>query len=1056
MMRKGKRKPFLFGLIGLLAFSFIVPTVAASWVATYNVPGEATSNSTATSTTPVAYYNKRYFSTVEGAVASAYATGNSQTVYVIPGTNPVISESFTIESSITLNMPYEGEKVFTEISKSLHNSGMNVIPDTEVNRATYLKNTLTLSAGVEMTIKGKFQIGAIVGGAAFQGGITNGSFTQVLMKSDSKIIVDGGTLNCYGYIKEETIDDSLIEVKNTGSVLATLAIADYPGSASNASSVASKTFPFDFYDMRCIHSKLIFDGSCTYLAHAVVFGTNAGTYSGDAKIIGTSDSLLIPLDRNTVVEWHYVPGNTKDTIKDDTKRKTYVSIYGGGSIDKIKMSLGFYSFNSATFDLPISSYFDFNLVEGDYSLNEKTKFLPGSKVIVSEDANLTVNKQLVLYEKKNPTGTSNIYNCSINDPAKLQVYGTVNLNSNFSGVIETINDNQTGIVNTGPNFVGSASTIERSAQTTTFECNSMQGKISLYNQSALKQLSSSSQYFADGSHWDGPGGKYPTEVINVNESISASFDENKVINSFVNGTIVEDSINLPTPSYEEDEFDFLGYYLNDSLTVTVNSGQQPSSSISSALDPNTHKYIIYARWALKSAARTNYRIDKYNGGTSITSGESEVTLIDSTFTGFTEDTRAVVWGQLGGTISIYKFNGWVANIYSDINQSSLIRTVDVVNSSFVFSEDNGVVENGLVVFEPKWDTSDSCSAPSITLSNASKLALDETVTITATVTNFFEPKFDYIGGFESADEDNIRITTPQTGSYVSLTGTTAIYESEIHNENTTSDSTDDSGSVEIRFGLRAIIDVDGIEYSHDYGVRKNYEYQAYKSSGGGWCLLPETLVTMADGSYKMVKDVIPGDMIRVFNHETGMIDVAPVTFNDFDPANYVTVINLNFSNGHTVGVISEHGFFDLDTMRYEYITEDNYSNFIGHKFYVDGGSSATLDSVTLEERYTEVYSPTSFYHLDLFVEDMLSMPGGISGLFNIFEYDSNLQYEQTAYQNDIETYGLFTYEDLAPLGVTEIMFEAYAGQYLKVALGKGILTMEYLEYLIERYGHFTD
>ena len=84
------------------------------------------------------------------------------------------------------------------------------------------------------------------------------------------------------------------------------------------------------------------------------------------------------------------------------------------------------------------------------------------------------------------------------------------------------------------------------------------------------------------------------------------------------------------------------------------------------------------------------------------------------------------------------------------------------------------------------------------------------------------------------------------------------------------------------------------------------------------------------------------------------------------------------------------------------------------------------------------------------------MPGGITGLFNIFEYADNLQYDQEKYAEDIAIYGLFTYEDLAPLGVSEIMFEAYAGQYLKVALGKGILTEEYLEYLIERYAHFTD
>ena len=57
---------------------------------------------------------------------------------------------------------------------------------------------------------------------------------------------------------------------------------------------------------------------------------------------------------------------------------------------------------------------------------------------------------------------------------------------------------------------------------------------------------------------------------------------------------------------------------------------------------------------------------------------------------------------------------------------------------------------------------------------------------------------------------------------------------------------------------------------------------------------------------------------------------------------------------------------------------------------------------------------------------------------------------------DIENYGLLTIDDLAPYGVDEIMFEAYAGKYLSVSLGKGILTEEYLMYLIDRYGGYTE
>ena len=229
---------------------------------------------------------------------------------------------------------------------------------------------------------------------------------------------------------------------------------------------------------------------------------------------------------------------------------------------------------------------------------------------------------------------------------------------------------------------------------------------------------------------------------------------------------------------------------------------------------------------------------------------------------------------------------------------------------------------------------------------------------------------------------------------------------------------------------------------------------SFKSSSS--CLLPNTLITLADGTQKEIQYLVPGDMLMVFNHETGKLDIAPVTFNEKEEEQLFTVIHLVFDNGANIGVISEHGFFDLDTMRYEYIDETNYQNFVGHHFYtIDGNSTILIDAYQTEE-LTEVYSLPTFYHLNSFSNNILSMPGGITGLFNIFEYADDLQYDEQAMNEDIENYGLLTIDDLAPYGVDEIMFEAYAGKYLSVALGKGILTEEYLMYLIDRYGGYTE
>ena len=81
------------------------------------------------------------------------------------------------------------------------------------------------------------------------------------------------------------------------------------------------------------------------------------------------------------------------------------------------------------------------------------------------------------------------------------------------------------------------------------------------------------------------------------------------------------------------------------------------------------------------------------------------------------------------------------------------------------------------------------------------------------------------------------------------------------------------------------------------------------------------------------------------------------------------------------------------------------------------------------------------------------MPGATEGLINIFEVDSTtMQYDMDAYYADIEEYGLFTYEEFNELiPVPEVIFDAFNGQYLKVSIGKGLITIEELRELVEYY-----
>ena len=226
------------------------------------------------------------------------------------------------------------------------------------------------------------------------------------------------------------------------------------------------------------------------------------------------------------------------------------------------------------------------------------------------------------------------------------------------------------------------------------------------------------------------------------------------------------------------------------------------------------------------------------------------------------------------------------------------------------------------------------------------------------------------------------------------------------------------------------------------------------------CIAEGTLVTLADGSQVAVEDLTGDENLLVWNMLTGQFDSAPILFIDSDPYTEYEIIHLHFSDGTEVKVIYEHAFWDFNLNRYVFMRNDA-AQYIGHWFNkqtedADGNmiwTQVQLVDVDIYNEYTTAWSPVTYSHFCLYVNGMLSMPGATEGLINIFEVDSTtMQYDMDAYYADIEEYGLFTYEEFNELiPVPEVIFDAFNGQYLKVSIGKGLITIEELRELVEYY-----
>ena len=232
------------------------------------------------------------------------------------------------------------------------------------------------------------------------------------------------------------------------------------------------------------------------------------------------------------------------------------------------------------------------------------------------------------------------------------------------------------------------------------------------------------------------------------------------------------------------------------------------------------------------------------------------------------------------------------------------------------------------------------------------------------------------------------------------------------------------------------------------------------------CITAGTLITLADGRQVPVETLNGNEELLVWNLFTGQFDRANILFIDRDPAQTYKVINLYFSDGTVVKVVSEHAFWDCDLNKYVYLRQQNSLQYIGHWFSKQGmgengemySSKVQLVNVEVKEEYTTLYSPVTYKHLCYYVNGMLSIPGGIEGLFNIFEVDGEtMAYDEQAMLRDIELYGLYTYEEFSAIfPVSEDVFNAFSAEYLKVSIGKGLINLERLGKMINQYAVYLE
>lgn len=225
----------------------------------------------------------------------------------------------------------------------------------------------------------------------------------------------------------------------------------------------------------------------------------------------------------------------------------------------------------------------------------------------------------------------------------------------------------------------------------------------------------------------------------------------------------------------------------------------------------------------------------------------------------------------------------------------------------------------------------------------------------------------------------------------------------------------------------------------------------------GSCVTGDTLVTLADGTTARIDSLKDGDMILAWNFETGCVEAVPVAKWVNHGYDNNTVIVLSFEDGTTVKVVNAHQFFSVEANDFVTIELDTVGSYVGKSFAaIDANGEIVTKKLTSYEYYTEyieAYATVSAYHYNIFVEGMLTMDFKERdlGLFRGFEIGADMKYDEEKMIEDIENYGLYTYEEFADY-ISEETFELFNFKYMKVAVGKGYSSYEHIVTLIKRYG----
>lgn len=1040
---------------------------------------------------PVAYIvgnDKVKYTSIEKALEVAKS---GDIVCVIPPTTGSVTYEITkncvISEGVTLVLPVSKSSFeAVQDSKSLDNyiNGMVEVPDGPGNcnfaSSNNKKIVVTVRSGITITNKGTIVIaGTLTGGNNDAGSIgqTAGDYSELILGQNSKIEQMGSSsakTYCFGYLNEETIDNGSTVSISSGTIYVPFVVNDYRGfsysyALSQGGGVSKKgCSAFNRYEFPNVSSrmKVSTSGEVKAIVNILVSFSQANVNNQVShetlSMVGYSSDCFIKLLSGSTFEYKF----NKST------RNADIEITDGCTIGNLafKASVGSFSadMNTSTAYFPIPYTFSIKLKASSTtkkaifdSRKQNLKFLPGSKLEVGSNCELK-NKSIAIYSAfmDGTNGDGKLFKNSSNAtryPIKpgamfIMADGSTLSADSIGGTIYC--DNSSGISSTSSktlcNEPWSTSGGLVPSFTEYLEIREEQ-KIVPSNYINKQKLYFFSNCFANYNKYLPKtkvilGDDTEVEINGIQKVLFAEsltsckmkFESN-VYNALYS-LMAEEKMVHEYP-YEA-KIDNLGKeslfgVVNSTVSISnssngVNEFEVQSISVTSTQDKIDGKDPLYVDEDLGLKANIVDSTKVYKPNVVWTTSDKTIATVDS---------NGIVHGVKLGKVTIFaECNGKKGSYDTEVITEK--QTEEITN--IWLESQNGKKSNDL---KGNANTIGTENNGSNDFSYNEKVNSNTTIKISLKV----EPNEGRITGIvwkykawakksymEDPNDSQKQINDGTTT--IGGTNDTSIKEVKITFTDNTGKSPDsETLSCTVYYGDNQSVNLTFI-FDYDKG-----------------CILPFSIILMADGSFKRAGLIRTGDLVMSFNHETGKLVANRVIGNDDidKPAKLYDVVKLKFSNGRETDFVYEHGYFDLSLNKYVYLHETDFKEFIGHDFvFFDDKlnvQKAKLVKGSVNKIFTKLAAPATANHLNLIVDNMLSMEGGLSGLFNIFDYNpKSLAFDKDKMDADIKKYGLLSYKDFKRFFPKEI-YDLLPCKYLGVSIGKGLITWEIFEGYVNKW-----